>query len=39
VSRCGKTPLSIFLGQRGYKVRACNLTLMLCMCVCECVPA
>lgn len=22
VSRCGKTPLSIFLGQRGYKVPA-----------------
>lgn len=22
VSRCGKTPLSIFLGQRGYKVGA-----------------
>lgn len=21
VSRCGKTPLSIYLGQRGYKVR------------------
>lgn len=25
VSRCGKTPLSIYLGQRGYKVgRSCH---------------
>lgn len=42
VSRCGKTPLSIYLGQRGYKVRpgVCashhiHLGVLLCATVCD----